>query len=325
MKNSPITVFYSWQSDLPRDTNQNAIRNCIGLAIKSIQNKNKSINLILDEATRNEAGSPEIPSTIFKKISNADIFICDVTTINSNDSFPRKTPNPNILIELGFAIAILGWERIIMVFNNSFGIFNTELPFDLEKRKVLIFNIENKLDNDGKRVLKDKLETTLITIIEKKPQKSIELINKRNTIKWKKDIKSIKVLLSCIHVSKIDLFINELPSKFNLNVINLWESFIYFYDNSAFHIYDNTLNEKVLNFRNSWNKIISFKDIFYSFSENNNQVLELSFEEFPDQKTQDDYHELVIETKRFKELFKDLMSYINETYLEIDLNKSTLQ
>lgn len=39
----------------------------------------------------------------------------------------RPTPNPNVLIELGYAFKALGHERVILVFNRAFGKIE-ELP-----------------------------------------------------------------------------------------------------------------------------------------------------------------------------------------------------
>lgn len=170
-----LIVFYSWQSDLPRETNRRSIENCIDEAIIKIKQEDDTIKINLDEAIRNESGSPHIPSTIFRKISECDIFVCDVTTINNSESCERKTPNPNVLIELGYAISVLGWERIIMVFNKKFGNFETELPFDLEKRRVTSFAINDKNDSNGKGNLTAVLQEAIKAILEKNPPKSIRI------------------------------------------------------------------------------------------------------------------------------------------------------
>ena len=109
------TVFFSWQSDLPKDINYFAIRDSIKKAITGI-------NLSYDEATRGMSGSINILDTIFNKILAADIFVCDITTVgiihnkNNNVKKPRPTPNPNVLLELGYAIANLGVERMILIY-----------------------------------------------------------------------------------------------------------------------------------------------------------------------------------------------------------------
>ena len=58
--------------------------------------------------------------TIYKKIDSADIFVADVTIINPEYT-GRKTPNPNVMIELGYAIKALGWQRILLLYNGDYG------------------------------------------------------------------------------------------------------------------------------------------------------------------------------------------------------------
>src|SRR6185312_9299853 len=101
-----FTVFYSWQSDI--GGNRNRINECIEKAIRSIiQKKGQDITLEvnLDRDTLNQSGSPEIANTIFEKIFQSDIFICDTTLINNTwlnrQIKTRLTPNPNVMMELG--------------------------------------------------------------------------------------------------------------------------------------------------------------------------------------------------------------------------------
>jgi hypothetical protein len=134
---SILTVFYSWESDLPRETNQDFLRTALHAAAANLRDSEKGgIQVDIDEATRDRPGSPNIPSSIFEKISDADIFVCDVTIINNSDTNERfRVPNPNVLIELGYAIAVLGWSRIVMVFNKAFGDLG-DLPFDIRQHRV---------------------------------------------------------------------------------------------------------------------------------------------------------------------------------------------
>jgi len=46
----------------------------------------------------------------------------------------RGCPNPNVLIELGYAAKALGWDRLILVLNTAYGPPD-ELPFDLKHRR----------------------------------------------------------------------------------------------------------------------------------------------------------------------------------------------
>ncbi len=71
-------------------------------------------------------------------------------------------PNPNVLIELGYAIKAMGHERIILVFNKSFGKVE-ELPFDLRTRRVLVYEMpEDNVDRASERKkLSGQFESTL--------------------------------------------------------------------------------------------------------------------------------------------------------------------
>lgn len=74
------------------------------------------------------------------------MFICDVSIINK-DSNQKKAPNPNVLIELGFAIHKLGWDRIICLFDSNTGSVE-ELPFDIRQKRVTVFNPNNENEAD---------------------------------------------------------------------------------------------------------------------------------------------------------------------------------
>lgn len=320
-QNNPMNVFYSWQSDLSRDTNQKAISICIKKALTDIEENNNSIQLVYDEATRDEAGSPDIPSTILNKITRSDIFICDVTTVNSSDLSTRKMPNPNVLIELGYAISVLGWDRIIMVFNKIYGQFPNDLPFDIEKRKAHPYKIENKTDKKGKTDLTNKIKNAIELIIKKNPKKPSELKTKgEKEIKRDKDLSNLKIIISCINIPTIDLFISELPDKIIGRIFFFWYSFQSNYDSNTFHIFDSVLREKLDNFRNAWGKSLSFGNLFSPSSNGRDYILYLPMDVFTDEKSENDYNELSGITNILRKSFKDLIVYLRETYIEIEVN-----
>lgn len=144
------TIFYSWQSDLPNNTNRSFIEDVIKKAIKRSKNNGYSIYLDYDRDTLGVTGSPDISETIFNKIDKTDIFICDISIINQ-DYEGRKTPNPNVLLELGYAAKVLGWEKIICLFNKKFGKV-LDVPFDLNHKRILFYNSDEL--NEKERVSK---------------------------------------------------------------------------------------------------------------------------------------------------------------------------
>lgn len=131
------TLFYAWQSDADKKTNRRLIHEAAEKALKSIVAEGVVEDAPrLDHDTRDASGMPEIVGTIFEKIKSAGLFLADVTLVGKierPDKAPKLTPNPNILIELGYAAGIMGWDRIILVLNKHYGP-PEELPFDLKNR-----------------------------------------------------------------------------------------------------------------------------------------------------------------------------------------------
>lgn len=131
-----VNIFYSWQSDLLPKTNRNFIEDAIKKALKGINKDNKIIACI-DRDTKGELGSPEIQSSVFNKINHSKFFVCDVS-LNDN-----QVPNPNVLIELGYAIKVLGWNKIICLFNSYTGKVE-DLPFDINHNRVTQYTPDKK-------------------------------------------------------------------------------------------------------------------------------------------------------------------------------------
>ena len=138
-------VFYSWQADLPNATNRTFIEKALESAVQSIRRDSTiKVEAVIDRDTAGVAGSPDIVRTIFEKIDRSDVLVCDVSIITSEDT--RPIPNPNVLIELGYAIKALGWERILMVMNTAFG-GPEKLPFDLRTRRCLTYHTTAETEN----------------------------------------------------------------------------------------------------------------------------------------------------------------------------------
>jgi hypothetical protein len=134
-------IFYSWQSDLPNFSNRGFIGDALADAAAGIHaDETIAVEPVVDRDTQGVPGAPDIASTIFAKITGAGIFVADVSIVVRNEN--RATPNPNVLIELGYAFKALGPERVILVFNRAFGKIE-ELPFDLRMRRVLSYEMAN--------------------------------------------------------------------------------------------------------------------------------------------------------------------------------------
>ena len=138
-----MKVFWSWQSDASGKISRHFIRDAIKKALEEI---NAEFELEeagrpakIDQDRQGVPGSPDLAATIFRKISEATAFIADVTPIGRagfEDSDPqsaKKLMNPNVAIELGYAISQLSDHAILYVLNTAFG-GREDLPFDLRHK-----------------------------------------------------------------------------------------------------------------------------------------------------------------------------------------------
>lgn len=158
-------IFYSWQSDLPGKDTRNFISSAIDAAAKFLAN---TVMVIPDRDTKGETGSPNIEQTIFSKIDDCDLFIADLSIVASytdKDGSTKWTPNPNVLVELGYAVKLLGWESVICFINTDFG-KETTLPFDLNHHRVTGYSLEGENRADVRKNLRDIVASTVMTLLE---------------------------------------------------------------------------------------------------------------------------------------------------------------
>lgn len=140
-----LTVFYSWQSDTPSNLNRTFIEKALLEALKrlhsdaTLENALRDTTVELDKDTKGVAGSPPIAETILKKIDDCAVFVADVTFVGESkaalcdaEEKPRQFPNPNVMLEYGYALKRHSHAALIAVMNTAFGKPDGDLlPFDL--------------------------------------------------------------------------------------------------------------------------------------------------------------------------------------------------
>lgn len=159
-------IFYSWQSDLPGNKTRNFIRRCIDEAI-ALAEESEAIEAERDEATTGVTGSPNIVTTLFDKIDDCDLFVADISLCFvgiRNDK--KKSPNPNVMLELGYAAKKLGWERIICLCNVDYG---REYPFDIAHNRITNYSFEGKTSKEVEGDLTKIIFTNIRDIRKLKP------------------------------------------------------------------------------------------------------------------------------------------------------------
>jgi len=160
------TVFFSWQSDRG-NAEKNFIERALETAIKRISKDLEIAEdprdlLQLDKDTKDTPGSPNIFDTIRKKIDVAAVFVADLTFVSKRPK-GEPSPNPNVLIEYGYALKSLSSVRIVGVMNEAHGKPSREsLPFDLASyRFPIAYRVEEGASDEDRKVQREQLATTL--------------------------------------------------------------------------------------------------------------------------------------------------------------------
>ena len=112
----------------------------------------------IDRDTKGVPGSPPIVETIFRKIDNAAVFVPDLTFVGARPD-GRPTPNPNVLIEYGWALKSLTHARIVPVMNTAFGEPNeVSMPFDMRHlRHPVCYHCPENADEETRRRIRAEL------------------------------------------------------------------------------------------------------------------------------------------------------------------------
>ena len=165
-----IKLFYSWQSDTSPKTNKDFIEEAVQSALGRLNTSDDiELDVAFDRDTLGIPGSPEIARSILEKIDQCSLFLGDVTIISKTES-GKPTPNPNVLIELGYAAGRKSWEQIICIMNQEYG-GPTKLPFDLRHRRwPILYRLSNtssseKLSEEKQR-LSENIELAIRAVVE---------------------------------------------------------------------------------------------------------------------------------------------------------------
>jgi len=167
-----FTIFYAWQSDTKNAVNRSFIEKAAKMALKEIALDSELVECPrLDQATQDVAGMCDIAFSIMEKIKAADVFLADMTLVGTIEKSGRKTPNPNVLFELGYAVRHLDWESIVPVMNLAYGRPEDQI-FDLRGRRFLTYELaQDDTQECRKRVkvqLAGAIRNALQTIIAQK-------------------------------------------------------------------------------------------------------------------------------------------------------------
>lgn len=315
-----FVVFYSWQDDSPKKTNKIAIRAALQTIANDIESAEDKLKVDIDEATKRVSGSPNIFEKIIDKIKNCDAFVADI-------SFPLsgvKTPNPNVMLELGFAVAYLGWERIILLFNTEFGIVE-DSPFDVRQNRISKYKLSpSDHKNKANIVSLNKLTSEAIKlIIEINPKK--EIIHKalnHDEIKRQRDLKNIRELLCCINFPLLDELILCTPKKIPEKAIDLFAMFSDLYTGSLCHINEKKIEKAFDDLHTNWRIIVSGFSSEYD-AHGHYLVFYMPGDLFQDSNSEKAWEAINEARGKLQKAINDLLTILRQNYIEIDAEETS--
>jgi hypothetical protein len=323
-----LKVFYAWQSDLPDATNRRAIRTALQTAGLSLEHDHSAqdLRIIIDEATRDVPGSPNIPQEILEKISASDIFVCDVTPINAAaDGQTKKTPNPNVVFELGYAVSQLGWPRIVMMFNDAFAVCPDDLPFDVSRHRVSRYRMAETEDNRQSRdkltsVAKDALEG----IIKASPLKPTDLKNlKPEEVRRRRDVKIVRWVLETLHWPTLGNRVQHGPKIITDSFLHFWESFNGVFTSKQFHLYDRKLFAHFRKLHQLWEKLLSYSEFYIPSMKQDIHIFTTGDAGVWTRQHREAWREIETCLPKFDRAMNGLLEYLRKNYLGIDIDEAS--
>lgn len=320
-KKAEFRLFYAWQSDCPAATNRTAILVALRTAKKSLQ-VSRRIPIEIDEATRGQAGSPNIPETIRDKIRASDAFVADITTINNSARKGLRTPNPNVVFELGYAVAQLGWNRIILLFNKEHGTFPDDIPFDFDRHRASPYrlSIKNKKNTDAQRKLAELLTEAIGLIIKLQPPRPIAPSTEAE-VRRQRDIDNVRWLMEQVSIATLDEMLDGLPKIQISRVFYFWDSFHAVYRSSQFHIEDRALRTAVENLYKGWAGCIAHDDEYRPSANPAKYVFEHPTDGASRLRLDRAWKETEASCKFLRKSLDALLSILRTRYYEVDIDK----
>jgi hypothetical protein len=323
-----FVVFYAWQSDLPDATNRGLIRRSLRNAASALEETYASgkLHVALDEATRGESGSPNIPLTILRKIARADAFVCDLTPINTAQGKQTKAmPNPNVIFELGYAVAQLGWARVIMLFNESYGTFPDDLPFDVDRHRASPYKAKassKKEKSDPQTHLTSLLTTALQSVFQNEPARpSAGRVLDPEKTKRQRDIRNLRRALEAIHWPTLQTFMEEAPHLIRSDVFHFWEEFHSIVRSPVFFLNDRKLRTSIEKIHYLWNYTTSF-DQHYIAGRSGNYIFHNPGDLPLRNHQQKAWRAIEKALRELNQTVQKFLAHVRKHYVEIDIEET---
>lgn len=352
------SVFFSWQSDALHSVNRYFVEDCLNRAVKKINGssgmKTAHRQLSVDHSTLGEPGSPPITDTILGKIDKSFAFVADLTLVGKatkkvtkdapgSRGVRRPMPNPNVMLEYGWALKSLSHRRIIGVMNERYGaVTEQSIPFDLRHaRWPLRYTLKPGATTEAKQETRDKLTAQLVSALEHILGSGAGATNApavvadstvaaspgiaSEALRRNKDLSVLRWVLEQIHLATMDRFVQRAQEADQViwDVFNYWEDFDGAVRSSYFHVYDDRLNVLIQALDKHWGAALGFGVWFESSPDP--EVFKLMPMHRASSRAdwyaaQRAFHESIVATQV---AWRDLLAYVRDEYPEIDIEAAS--
>lgn len=238
-------VFFSWQSDVAQNATTRSIRKAVAAAAAVITGETGE-PIVPEEASRDVAGSPYVPFKLAEKIRGSDIFIADITTV-AQTATGRSVPNPNVAYELGLAAAHLGWDRIVLLFNQEVASLK-DLPFDFDRHRISMYRVIEavKIDGGQQKALSSLVTVAVRTIIDQNPPRPRDLEGKSEAeVKKARDVVNLRWFLRHMSVDLLGMHVREMPDRLHYFAVVMHDGLDVVLSSPSFRLYDDALEKRL--------------------------------------------------------------------------------
>ncbi|WP_242141026.1 nucleotide-binding protein [Sphingomonas sp. TREG-RG-20F-R18-01] len=323
-KKTPFHIFFSWQSDSPRETNHGAIGKALKAACKKLGVEYPDLTLVSDEATRGTSGSPRIVDKIVEKIEAAGMFVADITTVTAAGA-GRPCPNPNVIFELGYAVATLGWDRVVLLFNGAIGSFPGDLPFDLAGNRTSRYDLAVGCTAAQYAKLEKLMEVAVRAVISKDPKRPAELKGlSRERIEHDRDVENMRWLMETLDLPTLDQHVNDLPKLVTDRAMWFHEHYKGVAANPLFNVYDSILRDAVERLLQAWNAAMAHGTQYTPLSQGRYSFISLGDAPLTPNR-QVAWDEIEAARRDMAECISLILNRIRSAYLEIDVQRTNEQ
>lgn len=314
-------IFFCWQDHLEKKLHRFLIRDALNAAIAHVQSElpDSACVIRLDSDTMDRSGSVNIADTILEKIATATVVVGDVTPVSIESPHDRcYYPNPNVMVEIGFASRCVGWSQVVLVLNSA-ACDPVDLPFDVRGRRISVYRCANEADRKSAHgQLKIIFQDAIIAVVQRLGRGEVDSIIGTASLRRQRDIRLLREFMETIDCEWTDWFIDRARQAFiDEQVIYRVPDFTELVTASRFHFHDAELERLISEFADHWHELNNLASCLYSSDPQSGRLIRKSADHMGEAD-----NNMMLEMLRraafMSQVFPELLRYIHHHYPEID-------